>query len=311
MLASAKPLDRAARPARAAKQSPVTKASPPSATRWNATKATSAWHGSALRAGLRCRRTQISCFDRLHLPFMSKTSNQHTMTPTKLDADLLDLLDQLDMSEADRASVRDAIVGTSMAPSESFSSEINARLATAGQYAKSAIESVPSPWPVVFQLLNAANSASTAAKRVLWINKAADALAKTYQPVSACKVGCTHCCHIPVNLTKAEAEVLGKAIGRKPAPLASHTNDDSVEFPPCSFLVNGKCSIYEWRPSVCRSHMNMDQDDLLCRLVPGARIPVPYLDTRPIVMSRVQAGGRSSNADIRQWFPAEVIVEQP
>lgn len=227
------------------------------------------------------------------------------------DANLLALLDQAPMSDADKATVRDAIVGTSMAPSESFSPEVNARLATAVQHAKSAIASVPSPWPAVFQLIIAATSASTAAKRVLWINKAADALARAYQPVSACKEGCSHCCRIPVNLTKAEAEVLGKAIGRKPAPLASHNTNESVEFPPCSFLVDEKCSVYQHRPAVCRTHMNMDQDDLLCRLVPGAKIPVPYLDTRPIVMARVQVGGHSTNADIRQWFPSTVIVQQP
>jgi uncharacterized protein len=225
------------------------------------------------------------------------------MTQISPDAELLAILDQLDMTEAEKASVRDALVGTNMAPSEAFSPEVNERLEVAGQQAENAVASVPSPWPTVHKLISAANSASTAEKRVLWINKAADALANAYQPVAACKSGCSHCCHIPVNLTKAEAEVLGKAIGRKPVPLASHTPpDQSTEFQPCSFLVDDDCSIYKDRPSVCRTHLNMDQDDLLCRLVPGARIPVPYLDTRPLVMARVMAGGRSANADIRQWF---------
>lgn len=227
------------------------------------------------------------------------------MTQIPFDADLLAILDQTDMSDEEKASMRAALVGANMSPSDSYSHEINERLVTAGQYAQSAVKSVPSPWPAVLQLINAANSASTATKRVLWINKAADVLADSYQAVSACKVGCSHCCHIPVNLTKAEADVLGKAIGRKPVAPAHHTANGTIEFPPCSFLVNKVCQIYQHRPSVCRTHMNLDQDDLLCRLVPGASIPVPYLDTRPLVMARVQAGGHSTNADIRQWFPLE------
>ena len=49
--------------------------------------------------------------------------------------------------------------------------------------------------------------------------------------------------------------------------------------------------------------MNMDKDDLLCRLVPGSSIPVPYLDTTPLLFAQVQIDPSSERADIRQWFP--------
>jgi Fe-S-cluster containining protein len=225
------------------------------------------------------------------------------MTNQLTNNDLLAMIDQLDISSEDRDSVRDVLIGVNMAPSESFSPEVNERLTTAGDHAKNVMSSMVSPWPTVYQLLNAASAASTASKRVFWINKAADALAHTFQPVSACKAGCSHCCHIPVNLTKAEADFLGKAIGLKPSSISTHATGRNAEFEPCTFLAGGHCSIYKDRPSVCRTHMNMDRDDLLCRLVPGAKIPVPYLDTRPVVMARVLAGGRSPSADIRQWFP--------
>lgn len=224
---------------------------------------------------------------------------------------LLAVLDQIDMPEADKAFVRQSLQGLSPEPSADFPPEVNARLASAEAHAQKAVASVESPWPVVFKLLDTARKAPTAGKRVFWLARAADALSRTYGPVAACKAGCAHCCHIPVKITHAEAVAIGKAIGRTPAPVDSHQPAMANVFEPCTFLVNSRCSIYESRPAVCRVHMNMDEDDLLCRLVPGASIPVPYLDTTPLVMVQVETAsvGASRPADIRQWFPAQTAKE--
>lgn len=49
-----------------------------------------------------------------------------------------------------------------------------------------------------------------------------------------------------------------------------------VEPSPCPFLRDGGCSVYDVRPMACRLLLNLDDDDLLCQLVHGQAIPVPY-----------------------------------
>ncbi|MBC7752521.1 MAG: YkgJ family cysteine cluster protein [Candidatus Saccharibacteria bacterium] len=85
----------------------------------------------------------------------------------------------------------------------------------------------------------------------------------------ACKNGCSNCCHMQVILQQTEADAIGFMIGRKPVqldinfkikdPLKSYGRDT-----PCTFLVNGGCSIYENRPFMCRYYVNLDRDNLLC-----------------------------------------------
>lgn len=156
------------------------------------------------------------------------------------------------------------------------------------------------------QLLQAGLQAGTAAKRVIWLQRAADAIGHGYAGVSACRTGCSHCCLIPVKISEVEARVIGKALGRSPVSVNSHSPAPKVgDWTPCSFLRDGKCSIYTHRPAVCRSHLNLDVDDLLCRPLPGVSVPVPYLDVAPHVVASIEIAGRLPWADIRQWFPAE------
>lgn len=214
------------------------------------------------------------------------------------------LLAQADhLSDEERSFVLQALRGVPVEANKAFPPEVNARLAVAEEQARNSIVSVPRAFKEkAEQQLRVAMSASTASQRVMWIRRAADTMADGYGPVAACRSGCSHCCHIPVKISLAEAQVLGKAIGRKPVPPAQH-GTAPAEHEACSFLVDERCSIYAERPAVCRYHMNLDIDDLLCRPVPGGAVPVPYLDVRPLVMARVVTGGRSAYADIRQWFP--------
>jgi Fe-S-cluster containining protein len=155
-------------------------------------------------------------------------------------------------------------------------------------------------------LIDVAARSPTAAKRVLWLQKAGDALSSAYGPVSACKPGCSHCCHIPLVITQVEAVQIGRAIGRKPAKIEQpvETLNFSGYTSPCPMLgADQLCSIYEHRPAVCRGHMNMDRDNLLCQLIPDTPVPVPYLDTRLLSLgSATILGANQVMADIRQWF---------
>lgn len=158
----------------------------------------------------------------------------------------------------------------------------------------------------MFRLIEVAGAAPTRQKQVIWIQRAAQALADAYAAQSACTKGCNHCCHIPVKIHQAEAEVIGRAIGRRPAALTEPIAELHFEGyeSPCPFLGDKACTIYAHRPAVCRSHLNLDTDDLLCRLIPGAAVPVPYADSRPIQWALVSTSSKNERlADLRQWFP--------
>lgn len=186
---------------------------------------------------------------------------------------------------------------------------IQERLVTAEPHARAAAARVaPADANRALAALSMAASSSTSGKRVLWLQKAAQTLADVYGPHAACRKGCAHCCHIAVKITQAEALFIGRHIGRRPRDREQLGPEPAMQGyeSPCPFLVNAACSIYEWRPMVCRSHLNLDKDDLLCRLLPGVSVPVPYLDTRLLALAAADTLGVTQPiADLRQWFPDE------
>lgn len=196
--------------------------------------------------------------------------------------------------------------GEDPSPKAHFTPEVNTRLREA-PYWESTSPTAPerARYADAMRLLDASQRASTRSQRITWLNKAADAFSASHASRAACKDRCDHCCHIPVKLSQAEAAFLGKAIGRAPTPASelSQTPWDQAPMSPCTFLEAGHCSVYVNRPAVCRTHMNMDRDDLLCRLVPGLDIPVPYADTRAFAFVSIHIAGEGEWADIRQWFP--------
>lgn len=203
--------------------------------------------------------------------------------------------------------LRTVVEGESMQASADFPDEVNERIPLATANAAQALAQVPAGVRLdVHRLLSVAVHAPSAAKRVTWLHRAADAVVAAYGPHAACTRGCSHCCHIPVAMSAAEARVLGKAIGRAPVPSAHHTPIRVEGYSsPCPFLHDGACSVYAHRPTVCRTHLNLDVDDLLCRLIPGQAVPVPYLDTRAFAVASLEIEpSRDAWADIRQWFPS-------
>ncbi|MBU2123024.1 MAG: YkgJ family cysteine cluster protein [Gammaproteobacteria bacterium] len=166
------------------------------------------------------------------------------------------------------------------------------------------------------RLVNMAVQAPSRAKTILWLYKAADRLGQAVASEVACRRGCDACCHQDVLVTKAEAEQIGRAIGRTPveAPGAAvQVGHDLLDPPevgvrhygrPCTFLRSGECSIFRDRPLMCRLHANFDRDNLLCQIIPGETIAVPFVDAsieKAVYHAKVAAGGMV--ADIRDWFP--------
>lgn len=126
---------------------------------------------------------------------------------------------------------------------------------------------------------------------------------------TACSSGCTHCCHIGATVPRSEAQLIAKRTGAK---LREPTHVHDILTPPvanaytgtaCTFLKAGRCSIYAQRPMVCRTLINMDSVDVLCRLVPGMQVPVPYLNTQDIQAFFGSLVFKDDCADVREWFP--------
>jgi Fe-S-cluster containining protein len=177
------------------------------------------------------------------------------------------------------------------------------------------------------RLLEQAFQSKAAGQRIHWLRQEANLVVRAAAGRSACKRGCSSCCHIGTSVAEPEAIVIGKAIGRTPASLGIDrfvrpANAQAAGQPsqtlfeirsridadflgvPCSFLVDNECSIYEHRPLACRQLINIDVDSLLCRLVPGATIKAPYVDMgRQQLAYAVAMGMNARIADIRDWFP--------
>lgn len=170
------------------------------------------------------------------------------------------------------------------------------------------------------RLIKAAQQASSASQRVIWLHRAASAWSTPLQALAACRQGCAHCCHIPVTISSVEADLIGRRMGRRPARPAQAVRlqefddlDEAVpaleaisagrEPSPCPFLQDDACSVYDVRPMACRLLLNLDDDDLLCHLVPGQAIPVPYANSQQLKGLFILAQVAAPLADIRDFFP--------
>lgn len=150
-----------------------------------------------------------------------------------------------------------------------------------------------------------------AANRVQRIRYVAGRWSDLVTTTAACRKGCSHCCHVPVMVPRSEARLIAKRTGAKlaanppAAPLTTDLEERIMSYTgtACVFLKNGTCSIYEQRPLTCRTLANMDDTDVLCQLVPGAAVPVPYANNIMIRGLFVLATQQEPHADIREWFP--------
>lgn len=148
--------------------------------------------------------------------------------------------------------------------------------------------------------------------KLIRLRHLAEGWSSVFSAQTACSSGCNHCCYIGVAVPRSEAKLIAKSIGK---PISEPTErlgiremsgKDTFFGVPCTFLNDGRCSIYAHRPLVCRTLVNLDDIDTLCKLVPGVTVPVPYLNTTELQGYFAYLTQSEQFADIRQWFPAPV-----
>lgn len=155
-----------------------------------------------------------------------------------------------------------------------------------------------------------------AGAKIIRLRHIAGEWSKVFSSKTACSSGCSHCCHLGVMVPRSEAKLMAKAIGRKLTEPAEALDMEQASQPtaylgaPCTFPVNNKCSIYVHRPMLCRTLVNMDSVDTLCRLVKDVEVPVPYLNTVILKGYFAYLTQTEQFADIREWFPPASQQEQ-
>lgn len=73
-----------------------------------------------------------------------------------------------------------------------------------------------------------------------------------------CKKGCNHCCSYEIAITEVEVEYIKSKI-----------KSNKIKVDPvgtkCPFLKKGICSIYEYRPFICRRHLSINDSSRWCQ----------------------------------------------
>lgn len=92
-----------------------------------------------------------------------------------------------------------------------------------------------------------------------------DFMAELYRPLAPltpCKKGCAYCCHYPVSISSVEIDIIERGTGRK--RIKKLRPAEAYHGQPCPFLVKGACSIYDYRPFVCRRHLSLTKTPYWC-----------------------------------------------
>jgi Fe-S-cluster containining protein len=136
----------------------------------------------------------------------------------------------------------------------------------------------------------------------------ADKLSKAVRPYAACKSGCSYCCSIAATITETEALIISRASGIKPKKRVGGINEELTREKwfgvPCTFLKNGRCSIYNARPLACRLHANLANTSFFCDTeVPPGESLVPQMNLDQINQAFAIEFVGDAWADIRDFFP--------
>lgn len=88
--------------------------------------------------------------------------------------------------------------------------------------------------------------------------------------LTACQKGCAYCCYSQVALSRLEADYIALKTGRKASSALNRKMISEVYCDPkrpCPFLgrTDNVCTIYPYRPVLCRTHVSIDLDNKNCQ----------------------------------------------
>ena len=130
-------------------------------------------------------------------------------------------------------------------------------------------------------------------------------ISKPFQHLTPCKSGCSHCCNIQVDVSDLEMLIIKKNAKKQIKKAAK----GRVIGEPCPFLIDNKCSIYEFRPFVCRRHQVFTPTNELCK--EEADIGQELLKFTEIDRSYdyiISESGLNSQKDIREHFKKNEVL---
>ncbi len=118
---------------------------------------------------------------------------------------------------------------------------------------------------------------------------------------SVCRKGCSHCCHNPTTVLDIEARYISNRTG---IPLSAVANASIDKSGPCVFLKHNQCSVYKYRPMVCRTFFAFD-DPSECVDSHNDHI-ITQLDqigpAQAVMLLLIKKLGHLQFLDIREWF---------
>lgn len=174
-----------------------------------------------------------------------------------------------------------------------------------------AVEGVlPSIVSACDKLVGSSQSMPAKYKRLINISKV---VTDKIAPFTPCAQQCSFCCHMAVSIFEYEARRIARYIDRCYVKQVRLTRLEDIQKAharwikgytrvPCTFLKEGKCSIYPMRPLACRLHHTISDDNRCCDLTFEQVTPavdLGLLEKTQVMVFRDQAFG-----DIRDYFPA-------
>jgi len=125
----------------------------------------------------------------------------------------------------------------------------------------------------------------------------------------ACRAGCNFCCHLRVmvfpheaialfrylgsEMPKEQAQAVRKRILENAAHIAALAREGRTQTNlACGFLVDGKCSAYEARPSTCSGYHSLSKEHCEASFDHGGNLPegIPVLSALGYVATALDAG---------------------
>lgn len=166
-----------------------------------------------------------------------------------------------------------------------------------------------------------------------------DQILEPFLKHSSCKVGCKHCCHLIVDTTAIEAEMIYRYVQRafqkeevlrltseisknsdqypKPLDLGTERPDEQIKQSfqfdvPCPFFSDEwTCTIYQVRPLACRMYVAFSPPRK-CRSPEGGDLYeadfYPQLNTAVECLSKVTYGGLKFERHLADWFINEFSI---